>query len=339
VLSRGHYILGAEVAAFEEEFARACGAAHCVGVGNGLDALHLILRAAGIGPGDEVIVPAQTFVATWLAVSLAGARPVGADCERATLNIDPQRVAAAVTPRTRAIIAVHLYGQPAAMDELRQIAARHGLLLVEDAAQAHGAVYRGRSAGSLGHAAGFSFYPTKNLGALGDGGAVVTSDGELAGRVRSLRDYGSSGKYRHTALGVNSRLDELQAALLRVGLRHLGETLAARRAIASRYDSVLQAVDGIGLFPETPGSSSARHLYVVRARDRDAVRETLEKRFAIGTGVHYPLIPPLQPAYAALGYRREDFPVAAASQDEVLSLPIADVAACEEVARALRAAA
>ena len=338
VLGSGQYILGEEVARFEAEFAAYCGAARCVGVGNGLEALQLILRAAGIGPGDEVIVPAQTFVATWLAVSQCGARPVGVDCETGTLNLSAQAVAQAVGPRTRALIAVHLYGQPADMDALCAIGKQHRLLVVEDACQAHGAVYRGRRAGSLGDAAAFSFYLTKNLGALGDGGAVVTSDAALAERVRRLRNYGSETKYRHIEQGTNSRLDELQAAFLRVGLAHLDAANARRRAIAARYDALLQDVS-LRLPVRIAESESACYLYVVRVAGRERLREAIRTGFGIETQVHYPLIPPLQPVYAELGCRAEDFPVARASQDEVLSLPIRDTGACALVAQALRAVA
>ncbi|MDP2752964.1 MAG: DegT/DnrJ/EryC1/StrS family aminotransferase, partial [Nitrospirota bacterium] len=221
VMQSGWFILGAEVDAFENEFADYCDAKQCVGVGNGLEALHLILRAMDIGPGDEVIVPSNTYIATWLAVSYAGATPVAVEPDRRTFNLDSARIEAAITPRTRAIIAVHLYGQPADMDPIIEIARRHNLRVIEDAAQAHGARYKGRRAGSLGDAAGFSFYPGKNLGALGDGGAVTTDDETLAGRIRVLRNYGSSIKYHNELKGYNSRLDELQAAFLRVKLKHL----------------------------------------------------------------------------------------------------------------------
>jgi dTDP-4-amino-4,6-dideoxygalactose transaminase len=339
VLAGGQYILGEEVAHFEAEFAAYCGAARCVGVGNGLDALRLILRAAGIGPGDEVIVPAQTFVATWLAVSECGARPVGVDCEQGTLNLDARAVENAVGPRTRALIAVHLYGQPAAMDALREIGKRHRLLVVEDACQAHGAAHHGRRAGSLGDAAAFSFYPTKNLAALGDGGAVVTSDVALAERVRRLRNYGSTTKYAHAEQGTNSRLDELQAAFLRVGLAHLDASNARRRAIAERFDELLRDAEFLRIPVRVPDTEPAWHLYVVRIAERERVRQALRARAGIETGVHYPVIPPLQPAYSALGYRAEDFPVASASQHEVLSLPIRDTAACARVVQALRESA
>jgi dTDP-4-amino-4,6-dideoxygalactose transaminase len=233
VMDSGWFVLGDELAAFEAEFAAYCGARHCVGVGNGLDALHLILRAMQIGPGDEVIVPANTYIATWLAVSYAGAAPVPVEPDPRTFNLDPARVEAAVTPRTKAVMPVHLYGQPADVDAVREVAARHGLRVIEDAAQAQGARYRGRAAGSLADAAGFSFYPGKNLGAAGDAGAVTTDDDALAAELRRLRNYGSPAKYQHDVKGFNSRLDELQAAVLRVKLRRLDEWNARRAAVAT----------------------------------------------------------------------------------------------------------
>lgn len=330
VIRRSSYILDEEVAAFEQEFADYCGTKYCIGTGNGLDALQLILRGYGIGAGDEVIVPAHTFIATWLAVSLCGARPVGVDC-REDANIDPQRVAAAISPRTRAIIAVHLHGLPAPMEELNSIAEQHGLLLVEDAAQAHGALYKGKRAGCLGHAAAFSFYPAKNLGALGDAGAVTTDDAELAQRIRSLRNYGSIEKYVHESKGLNSRLDEMQAACLRVGLRHLDEGNRKRMKLADSYDKALQGIGGIRLPERLPEAVPVWHHYVIRHSRRDWLQTELAKA-GIGTQVHYPLIPSLQPAYAELGYRPGDFPVAEAIQDSALSLPMADEWVCRQVA-------
>ena len=245
-INSGWYILGAEVEAFEGEFATYCEAEHCVGVDNSLEALHLILRAYGIGPGDEVIVPANTYIATWLAISYAGAMPVPVEPDARTYNLDPALIEAAITPATKAIIPVHLYGQPADMDPINALAARHGLKVIEDAAQAHGARYRGRRVGGLGDAAGFSFYPGKNLGALGDGGAVVTHDAELADRVRVLRNYGSRVKYHNEVKGFNSRLDEVQAALLRVKLPVLDQWNAQRRAVAARYlDELTNTVMGV----------------------------------------------------------------------------------------------
>lgn len=237
VLASGWYILGQQVEAFEAEFAAHCGTKYCVGVGNGLEALHLALRAMDIGSGDEVIVPANTYIATWLAISYAGARPVPVEPDEGTYNLDPSRIESAVTSRTKAILPVHLYGQPADMDAINELAERHGLRVIGDAAQAHGARYKGRPVGSLGHAAAFSFYPTKNLGALGDGGAVVTHDAALADKVRVLRNYGSRIKYQNEVKGFNSRLDELQAALLRVKLAKLDKWNAQRRQIAEAYSA------------------------------------------------------------------------------------------------------
>src|SRR5262245_46017336 len=243
VMNSGWYILGEEVTAFEKEFAEYCGARHCVGVGNGLEALQLILRAMGIGPGDEVIVPANTYIATWLAVSNAGATVVPVEPDERTFNLDPELIKAAITPKTKAILPVHLYGQPADMDPINEIARRRGLRVIEDAAQAHGACYRNRRAGSLGDAAGWSFYPTKNLGAYGDAGAVTTDDDALADRVRLLRNYGSVSKYYNEEKGINSRLDELQAAFLRVRLKYLAEWNRRRGRIAARYLEELRETD------------------------------------------------------------------------------------------------
>lgn len=320
VLASGHYVLGEQVASFEEEFAAFCGVAHCVGVGNGLDALHLILRACGIGPGDEVIVPANTYIATWLAVTHAGARPVPVEPDPRTCNLDPGRIEAAVTPATKAILAVHLYGQPADMDPIRDIAVRYGLRVIEDAAQAHGARYRGRRVGGLGDAAGFSFYPGKNLGAIGDGGAVTTDDAELAETVRLLRNYGSRVKYHHALKGFNSRLDELQAALLRVKLRHLDDWNARRCQVAADYLEQL-AASGLGLPWVPEWADPVWHLFVVRHPYRDELQRRLTQ-VGIGTLVHYPIPPHLQPAYADLGLGEGALPLAESIHREVLSLPI-----------------
>jgi dTDP-4-amino-4,6-dideoxygalactose transaminase len=333
VLARGWYILGDEVRAFEEEFASYCGTAHCIGVSNGLDALHMVLRAWDIGAGDEVIVPAHTFVATWLAVSYAGAVPIPVDVNPATYNLDPELVEAAITPRTRAIIPVHLYGQPAQMDAIMAIAERDGLKVLEDAAQAHGASFRTRRAGSLGHAAAFSCYPVKNLGAHGDAGAVTTDDPELARRVRLLSNYGSERKYAHEEKGFNCRLDELQAAVLRVKLRHLDAWNARRRDLAAFY---LDHLDGTGLvLPAVPEQSDpAWHLFVVRSRNRDALQKAL-KREGVDTLVHYPVPPHLQPAYSE--YANLRLPVANTVASEVLSLPIGPHLATEQARHVVRA--
>lgn len=296
VMESGWYILGEEVAAFESEFAWYCNAKHCIGTGNGLDALHLILRALDIGPGDEVIVPANTYIATWLAVSYAGATPVPVDPDERTWNIDPSRIEEAITKRTKAIIAVHLYGQPADMDPINELAARYSLKVIEDAAQAHGAKYKGRPVGTLGDAAGFSFYPGKNLGALGDGGAVVTSDGCIADRVKILRNYGSRVKYHNEIKGFNSRLDELQAAFLRVKLPKLDEWNRRRQDIATLYLRELSAVPSLTL-PFVPAyADSAWHLFVVRHTERDSLQAHLADS-KIGTLIHYPIPPHLSGAY------------------------------------------
>ena len=340
VLESGWYILGKEVEQFERQFAAYCGAAHGIGVANGLDAIMLVLKGYGIGPGDEVIVPSNTFIATWLAVSQCGATPVPVEPVEATYNLDPALVEAAITPRTRAIIAVHLYGQPADMEPLRALAGRHGLKLVEDAAQAHGARCHGRRTGSLGDAAAFSFYPGKNLGALGDGGGIVTDDAALDGIVRTYRNYGSQKKYHNLVQGFNSRLDELQAAFLAVKLATLDEDNAARRAVAARYDELLAGIDGLTL-PVVPAwAEPVWHLYVVRHARRDALAERLAQA-GIGTIVHYPIPPHLQQAYAELGFREGDFPIAERIHREVLSLPVAPgmtAEQVEEVAAAVRAA-
>ncbi len=247
VMDSGWYILGKEVEAFEAEFASYCGVKYCVGVGNGLEALHLILRAYGIGEGDEVIVPANTYIATWLAVSYAGATPAPVEPDEKTFNINPELIEKAITKKTKAILPVHLYGQCADMDAINEIAKRRGIKVIEDAAQAHGALYKGRKAGSLGHAAGFSFYPGKNLGAIGDAGAVTTNDGELAEKIRLLRNYGSKVKYYNEVKGFNSRLDEMQAAFLRVKLKRLDEWNSRRMQIAKRYFEALKECAGLGL--------------------------------------------------------------------------------------------
>lgn len=320
VMNSGWYILGKEVEAFEAEFALYCGSPYCIGVGNGLDALHLILRAMDIGPGDEVIVPSNTYIATWLAVSYAGATPVPVEPDVTTFNIDPSRIEAAITLRTKAILAVHLYGQPADMDPITEIAGKYGLKVIEDAAQAHGACYKGRRAGSLGDAAGFSFYPGKNLGALGDGGAVTTHDPELAERIRTLRNYGSKVKYHNEEKGYNSRLDELQAALLRVKLKSLDEWNARRATLAALYRKELC---GSGLvLPSVPEwADPAWHLFVVLSENRDAVQRCLSEA-GVGTMIHYPVPPHLQPAYEELQFSAGSFPIAEETSGKLLSLPM-----------------
>jgi dTDP-3-amino-3,4,6-trideoxy-alpha-D-glucose transaminase len=338
VMDSGWVVLGPEVAAFEGEFAAYCGAAHAVGVGNGLDALTLSLRAADIGAGAEVIVPSHTYAATWIGVTAAGARPVPVEVDPHTCAIDPAAAAAAITERTAAILPVSLYGHPADMDALMALAQRHGLFVLEDAAQSHGATYRGRKVGSLAHATAFSFYPTKNLGAIGDGGAVVTNDAALAARLRRLRNYGQERKYIHDELGVNSRLDELQAAFLRVQLDRLDEGNAARSRVAQLYSEALAGCPGVRTPVEAAWARHVYHLYVVRAADRDRLQADLKTR-DIETLVHYPVPCHLQPAFAYLGLGEGAFPIAERLAAEVLSLPLrptmqsADVAA---VAAAVR---
>lgn len=330
VMNSGRYILGEEVESFEEEFAAYCGVKHCVGVGNGLEALHLILRAYGIGPGDEVIVPANTYIATWLAVTYAGATPVPVEPDERTYNVDPAHVEEAITAQTRAILPVHLYGQPADIDSIMEIAAKHNLKVIEDAAQAHGALYKGKRTGGLGDAAGFSFYPGKNLGAFGDAGAVTTNDGTLAERIRSLRNYGSRIKYINEIKGFNSRLDELQAAFLRAKLPKLDEWNARRRRIASFYLENLTLVPGL-ILPHVPdGAEPVWHLFVIRHPRRDSLKEHLEKK-GIGTLIHYPIPPHLQSAYAELGFATGSFTVAEAIHTEVLSLPIGPHTSDEDI--------
>jgi dTDP-4-amino-4,6-dideoxygalactose transaminase len=321
VMESGWFILGEELRAFEEEFAIYSDARYCVGVGNGLDALHLILRALEIGEGDEVIVPANTYIATWLAVTYSGATPIPVEPDERTYNLDPSRIEAAITPRTRAIMPVHLYGQSADMDAINEVAALHGIKVIEDAAQAHGARYKGRSVGALGDAAGYSFYPGKNLGALGDGGAVTTNDAELADRIRVLRNYGSRTKYYNEAKGFNSRLDELQAALLRVKLAKLDEWNSRRKQIATHYLHTLEGVADL-ILPSVPdGVEHVWHLFVVRHPDRQLLLDHLASA-GIGTLIHYPRPPHLQAAYAELGYVLGDFPFSERVAEEVLSLPI-----------------
>ncbi|MGH3758582.1 DegT/DnrJ/EryC1/StrS family aminotransferase [Actinophytocola sp.] len=320
VLSSGRYLLGPENEAFEAEFAAYCGGRHCVAVGSGLDAIVLTLRALDIGPGDEVIVPSHTFVATWLAVAATGATPVPVEPDPATFLLEAGAVSAAVTPRTRAIVPVHLYGQPVDLDAVFAVADRHGLAVVEDAAQAHGAFHRGSRVGSR-YAAAFSFYPGKNLGAHGDGGAVVTSDAALAAKVRLLRNYGSTVKYHHVVKGTNSRLDELQAALLRVKLAHLDEWNARRVAVAGRYLSELDGVPGVVLPVVSEWAEPVWHLFVVRAAARTALRERLAAA-GVETLIHYPVAPHRSPAFAELGLGAGTLPVAERLAEEVLSLPM-----------------
>ena len=321
VMDSGWYLLAGELESFEQEYAGYCGAKHCVGVGSGFDALHLALRAWEIGAGDEVIVPSNTFIATWLAVTFSGAAAVPVEPDPKTFNLDPGRVAAAITLRTRAIIPVHLYGQPADMEPIIAIAEKHGLKVLEDAAQAHGAQYKGRGVGSLGHAAAHSFYPSKNLGAFSDGGAVTTDDAVLADKLRALRNYGSKLKYYHERIGINSRLDELQAALLRVKLAKLNEWNVRRQTIARYYLNRLQGLPQLVL-PLVPADiDPAWHLFVVRHPRRDELQRHLAEA-GIESLIHYPVPPHLSEAYSDSGQRQGAYPIAEEQSRTVLSLPI-----------------
>ncbi len=340
VLESARYVGGPQVEAFESEFAEYCGVRFAVGVGNGTEALHLALVACGVQAGDEVITAANTFTATAEAIVQAGARPVFVDVDE-TYTLDVEEVALAITPRTRAIVPVHLYGQPADMHPLMALAQRHGVTVIEDAAQAHGARYDGRRVGSLGHMACFSFYPAKNLGAYGDGGAVVTDNPDWAGRVRRLADHGRSGYYAHAEVGFNSRLDALQAAILRVKLRHLDAWNEARREVARAYEGLLGS-SGLVLPATRPGREHVYHLYVVRcpvgsADERDRLRRDLEDA-GVHTGLHYPLPLHLQPAYRSLGYGRGTFARSEAWADQLLSLPMYAELTREQIARVAEAA-
>lgn len=320
-MESGFYILGKEVEAFEAEYADYCGAKYCVGVGNCLDAMHLVLRAWNIGGGDEVIVPSNTYIATWLAISHAGATPVPVEPDPHTFNLDAGRITAALTSRTRAIMPVHLYGQPADMEPIMHIAETHGLKVLEDAAQAQGALYQGRRVGALGHAAGHSFYPTKNLGAFGDAGAITTNDAQLADQVRCLRNYGSRKRYYNEAKGLNSRLDELQAAFLRVKLRRLDEWNERRRRVAERYFVKLDQCKGI-ILPKVPEwADPVWHLFVIRHQNRDEFQQQLAAK-GIQSIIHYPVPPHLSEAYCS--ERNTIGPLAIAEElaQQVISLPL-----------------
>jgi len=329
VLESGWYILGPEVEAFEAEWAAYCDAKHAVGLANGLDALTLALRALAIGPGDEVIVPSNTYIATWLAVSGVGATPVPVEPDQATHNIDPARIEAAITSRTRALLPVHLYGQPADMDPILNIAKRHGLRVIEDAAQAHGARYKGQRIGAHGDIVCWSFYPGKNLGALGDAGAITTDDTALAERVALLRNYGSRQKYVNEEAGVNSRLDPIQAAVLRVKLEVLDEWTERRRAVATAYTVGMAQSDVI--LPHVPDwAEPAWHLYVVRTSDREALQDRMTEA-GIGTLIHYPIPPHMQKAYTDMEIMPEALPMARDLASEVLSLPMGPQLSLDQV--------
>ncbi len=330
VMESGWFVLGKEVEAFESEYAAFCGTKHCIGLGNGLEALELVLRGWNIGAGDEVIVPSNTYIATWLAVTAVGARVVPVEPTLAGPNIDPDRIAAALSSRTRAIMPVHLYGEPADMDAIMTLAGKHGLRVIEDVAQAQGSKVRGRRAGALGHAGAHSFVPTKNLGAFGDGGAVTTDDPQLADRLRALRNYGSKVKYVNIERGYNSRLDELQAALLRVKLPKLDEWNERRRVLAARYDDRLAGIPGLGL-PRVPQwAEPAWHLYVVRTTRRAELVKALDAA-GIGSLIHYPIPPHLQQAYADLNLPKGTFPLAEQLAETVLSLPMGPHMKAEQV--------
>jgi dTDP-4-amino-4,6-dideoxygalactose transaminase len=346
VMDSGWFVLGEEVEAFEAEYAAFCGTRHCVGLGNGLEALELTLRAWDLSAGDEVIVPSNTYIATWLAVTAVGATVVPVEPtqhgSQVGPNIDPDRIAAAITPRTRAIMPVHLYGEPADMEAIMTLASRHGLRVVEDVAQAQGARVRGRRAGALGHAGAHSFFPTKNFGALGDGGAVTTDDDQLAERLRVLRNYGSRVKYVNLERGVNSRLDEIQAAFLRAKLPHLDGWNEHRRRLAARYSDRLAGIPGLVLPRAPQWCEPVWHLYVVRILDGAARRAELMARLTdsgIGSLIHYPIPPHLQAAYRDLGLTKGALPLAEALADTVVSLPMGShmpEAAVDEVAAAVR---
>ena len=321
VLDKSYYIQGEEDTLFEKEFAAYCNSKHCIGVATGLDAITLILRAFDIGEGDEVIVPSNTFIATALAVSYAGAKPVFVEPTIETYNIDVTKIEEKITSKTKAIIAVHLQGRPADIDPIREIADKHGLKVIEDAAQAHGALYKGRKVGSLGDAAAFSFYPGKNLGALGDGGCVVTNDDDLAEKVRQLGNYGSDYKYHHVYKGVNSRLDELQAAFLRVKLPELDKWNEYRRHVAERYFEKITNKDIILPLPSDDEFTHIYHVFVIRCKKRDELEKYL-KDCGIGTVKHYPIPMHMQPAYSDLGIAEGELPIAEEICSTVLSLPM-----------------
>jgi dTDP-4-amino-4,6-dideoxygalactose transaminase len=339
VLESSQFALGEEVAAFEREFAAYCATPHAVGTNSGTSALHLALLAAGVGPGDEVITVPFTFIATAAAISYTGARPVFVDIEPRSFAMDPSLLEAAISPRTKVVIPVHLYGQPADMDPIMEIARRHGVAVIEDAAQAHDAEYKGRRAGSMGDLACFSFYPGKNLGAYGEGGVVVTSNPEYDRVIRMLRDWGQARRYHHEVLGYNYRMEGIQGAVLRVKLRHLPAWTEARRQRATWYDALL-VHDGVEPPSAMPYARHVYHLYAIRVDERDRVQRTLADS-GIQTGIHYPIPLHLQRAYAHLGHRLGDFPIAEAAAAEVLSLPMypeLPEESCREVARALEKA-
>ena len=330
VMESGWLLLGRELEAFESEYAASVGTRHCVGVANGLEAMQLVLMARGVGPGDEVIVPSHGYIATWLAVTHVGARPVPCEPDPQTYNLDPARIEPLITSRTKVILPIHLYGQTADLPAIMAIAEKHGLFVLEDAAQSHDARCHGRAAGALGHAAGVSFYPSKNLGALADAGAVTTSDDTLADILRHLRNYGSKVRYQHEYPGLNSRLSELQAAFLRAKLPHLAVWNARRVTLADRYLHHLTGVGDLVLPSVAAWATPVWHLFVIRTRQRDALQKHLAA-MGVGTQIHYPVPPHLSRAYAAAGWQRGDFPLAEKFADEVLSLPIGPHTSAEQV--------
>lgn len=333
VMESGWYIMGKELEAFEEEFARYCGVKHCIGVGNGLEALHLILLGMGIGEGDEVIVPANTYIATWLAVSMAGAIPVPVEPDPLTYNLDPNRIEDAITPRTRAILPVHLYGQSADMDAICAIAEKHNLRIIEDAAQAQGTRYKGRITGTLSDAAGFSFYPGKNLGAFGDAGCVVSNDDRVADQVRILRNYGSRVKYYNEVKGENSRLDPLQAAFLRVRLKTLDEWNERRKKIARYYLEALAGLPDLILPYQPEWSDAIWHIFIVRTKERDRLQQYLHSQ-GVGTLIHYPVPPHLSNAYAEMNLSKGAFPITETLAETMLSIPMGPHLSSEDAAYA-----
>jgi dTDP-4-amino-4,6-dideoxygalactose transaminase len=333
-VSSGWFIGGPEVDQFEADYAAYCEVDHAVGVANGLDALHLALRAMGVGAGDEVIVPSNTYIATWLAVAQCGATPVPVEPDEATYNIDPTLIELAVTSKTKVILPVHLYGQPADLDPILEIARKHGLRVLEDGAQAHGALYKGKRLGGYGDAVAWSFYPGKNLGAMGDAGAVTTNDPDLADRIKVLRNYGSRVKYVNEVQGYNSRLDPIQAAILRVKLKYLDEWNNRRRVIANQYQKGL-AKSGL-ILPTVPDwANPVWHLYVVRHANREGFQKQLESQ-GVSTLIHYPIPPHLQGGFKNMGFKKGDFPIAERIHDEIISLPISPSLTAQEAEQVVR---
>lgn len=335
VIENADFILGQELEQFEKEFAQYCDVQFAVGLDSGTSALELALRVYGIGPGDEVITVANTFIATASAIAFTGARPVLVDIDPQTYNIATSNIASVITKRTRAIIPVHLYGQPADMDPIMEIAKKHNLIIVEDACQAHGALYKGRKVGSIGNIGCFSFYPAKNLGAFGDGGILVTHDKEIAERVRMLRNYGQQEKYKHLFIAYNRRLDTLQAAVLRVKLKYLENWNESRRNHAGLYGKLLSG-NNLLLPLEAKNARHVYHLYVVRAAKREALQKHL-KNNGIATGIHYPIPVHEQPAYQYLGYKKGDFPISEAYAEQILSLPMYPELTEEQIAYVAKA--